>query len=399
MLERAWQGGTVVSRLTLRILDSVAALRDAAPLWNDLWQRSDSELPTARAELLAQWIEHFAPRRRVAALAVADGPRWVAALPLVGGRLGQCVAAVKLPGNRWTPGGDLLLDPVCDQPAILDRLVAGLAELRWPLLWLEGVRVQSHRWQMLSAALQRAGLRWSVQPWWHVGQVEIAHDWPAYTASRSRNLRRYIERCQARAVAAGGVELEIVRPGPSEVAPLLRRGFEVENRGWKGAAGTSVLRHPDVLDFFVRQAESLARAGELELVFLHHQGRPIAFEYGWTARGAYCSLKVGYDEAYGHLSPGQLLRCHHLEQMHGDPTRRLVDYLGPIVDATARWSTQTYTVGRLAIATRRPTSRLWWNFFVNWRPRAKKLLWRASPAPMPPHVNPLGLPAEPAATR
>ena len=39
---------------------------------------------------------------------------------------------------------------------------------------------------------------------------------------------------------------------------LLRRGFEIEDRGWKATEGTSVLRTPRVFDFFYRQAEQLA---------------------------------------------------------------------------------------------------------------------------------------------
>ncbi len=42
-------------------LTSVAALRTNAAAWDDLWQRSDVSLPLLRAELLAQWVEHFAP--------------------------------------------------------------------------------------------------------------------------------------------------------------------------------------------------------------------------------------------------------------------------------------------------------------------------------------------------
>jgi len=47
--------------LTLGEITSVDELRDNADAWDDLWLRSDVETPTARAELLEQWLEYFAP--------------------------------------------------------------------------------------------------------------------------------------------------------------------------------------------------------------------------------------------------------------------------------------------------------------------------------------------------
>ncbi len=53
-------------------LNSIDDLRSAAPAWDDLWWRSDVALPTARAELLAQWLERFAPHRDFHAFAVEE---------------------------------------------------------------------------------------------------------------------------------------------------------------------------------------------------------------------------------------------------------------------------------------------------------------------------------------
>ena len=61
-------------------LSSVAELRAAASDWDNLWWRSDVELPTVRAELLAQWVERFRPHGNFHALVIADQVRWIAAL-------------------------------------------------------------------------------------------------------------------------------------------------------------------------------------------------------------------------------------------------------------------------------------------------------------------------------
>ena len=86
-------------------------------------------------------------------------------------------------------------------------------------------------------------------------------------------------------------------------------------------------------------------------MFLRHQDRAIAFEYGWKSKGIYFTPKVGYDDNYSCLSPGQLLRYLLLEQAFTRPDRRSIDFLGPLCKATAMWSTSSYPVGRLAIET------------------------------------------------
>jgi hypothetical protein len=112
----------------------------------------------------------------------------------------------------------------------------------------------------------------------------------------------------------------------------------------------------------------------LELTFLEADGRPIAFGHGMTAKGVYHSCKIGYDPQYARYAPGQLLRFYHLQQMHGEPDRRAVDFMGPMTEAHALWRPATYPVGRTVIAPKRLSGRLalyayqrWWPIVRRWR--------------------------------
>ena len=89
-------------RARLRQIQSVGELRAMAPAWDDLWRRSDVTLPVVRAELLAQWLEQFAPGTDFRGLVVEDQGQWVAALPLVGRRLGPVLRAGGMPSNEWS---------------------------------------------------------------------------------------------------------------------------------------------------------------------------------------------------------------------------------------------------------------------------------------------------------
>ena len=139
---------------------------------------------------------------------------------------------------------------------------------------------------------------------------------------------------------------------PHEVEPLLRRAWETEDRGWKGAAGTSVLRTPGAAEFMLAQARWLAAEDRLRLAFLDCGGRNVAFCYGVLGKGVFHSFKIGYDPAFAPFSPGHLLQYHLLQALHADPRMTAVDYIGEMTEYHASWRPEVYPFARLAFARR-----------------------------------------------
>jgi CelD/BcsL family acetyltransferase involved in cellulose biosynthesis len=359
-------------------LESAADIRSAASQWNDLWERSEVTVPISRAEFVAQWIERCAPRAKVRALAVEQAGRFVAALPLIGGRLKRVMSVGKIPNSDWSWAGELLLDPGSDSSAALDVLLTGIKGLRWPLIWIDLAPYEANHWRQFIAAGRSYGFQVHTRDSFRVPVVEIDHDWAGYERRLTRNLRRQIRRLGQRASQSGEAKLTDFRnPQFAEIEAVLRRGFAVEDSGWKGAAQSSVLKSPERFAFHLAEAIEAARIGALQLSFLEVADRPIAFEYGWNCKGVYHSFKVGYDEAFAELAPGQMLRYRMLEQFFSDPTQRMVDFLGPVVPATARWSTATYPVGRVVLSAGRLSGRImlhayrtWWPWIQRWRGRS-----------------------------
>jgi CelD/BcsL family acetyltransferase involved in cellulose biosynthesis len=345
------QKEALVSRPGVLRIASPDALRAAAPAWDDLWCRSSVALPTLRAELIAQWVEQFGPGTELCALVVEEGDQWVAALPLLGRRLAGVISAGSLPTNQWSSRGELLLDGDAEVDAAMDALVAALGELPWQLLWLDDVPLDAPHWKEFRRAVARAGVPMDCREQFRVGWIEINDDWQACQKRWSRRHRQEMARSARRLADRGAVRLGIQSQlAPEEVGPWLQRGLEIEDRSWKGQAGTSVLRTPGMFNFFRRQAEQLACWGELELCWLSVDEEPIAFAYGATAKGVFHSFKVGYDPRHGGCSPGQLLRYCMLERFHAEPGRRAIDCMGPLSDAHRRWRPVEYGVGRVVVA-------------------------------------------------
>ncbi|MDA7980274.1 MAG: GNAT family N-acetyltransferase [Pirellulales bacterium] len=331
-------------------------------------------MPTARAELVAHWLEQFAPRARLQCLAVEHQGQLVAALPLIEQRLGRVFRVGGLPRNDWSPGGELLLDPATDVQQALEILVRGMRELAWPMLWLNEVELDAAHSQALLAAFDRAGMTVDVYPRFDVGWVETTGCWTDYEMSRSKNFRRRMNRL-CKSSKRDGLTGPAIHDhaSPEELDRLLRRAFEVEDRSWKGRNRSSVLQTPGMYDFYFRQAKILAELGHLQLSFLESPQGAAAFEYGLIAKNVYHSFKVGYDDQFAKHSPGRLLLSLILERLFQSTQWQAVDFMGPLEPSMSSFVTSSRTFGRIVVAPRSMVGRTLLRCYKTCWPTIRKL--------------------------
>jgi CelD/BcsL family acetyltransferase involved in cellulose biosynthesis len=348
-------GRTVRAEITQQ--RSTASLRATVDEWDDLWRRSTSSSPLDRAALIAHWVDQFSDAE-LRTIEVRQGGMLVAALPLVEHRRARALKMGGLPSNGWASCGTLLVDASIDPSPMAKVLADAINDLPWPLIQLFPVAVEAQCWQAFRDTCRGRGLTIIDQVVDAVGVVEISSDWQAYRATWSTNHRRHLDKAARRARLAGRLELDVHTDlASADIERWLKIGFEIEDRSWKGEAGTSVLRTPGMFQFFHEQAVQLADWRQLQLTFLKHNDLPIAFEYGYCAKGTYFSHKVGYDPAYSDYSPGQLLRALLIERLHRDGDVSTVDFCGPLTVATSKWSTRNYPIASWLIAPRRFLSR------------------------------------------
>ncbi|MGD0518227.1 MAG: hypothetical protein ABSA26_11890, partial [Thermoguttaceae bacterium] len=95
---------------------------------------------------------------------------------------------------------------------------------------------------------------------------------------------------------------------------------------------------------------------------------------------------------------GQVMFWHILERLHADGQWQAIDCIGPMTEALARWRPATYTIGRVAVASRRLVGRAAMHAYQNWWPAVRRLrksltgkMPEASPADAP-VSDPLGVP-------
>lgn len=121
---------------------------------------------------------------------------------------------------------------------------------------------------------------------------------PGEAPGVSGHRRRRLARARRELAAATGGEVRMVdrsgQPG------ALERFLRLEAAGWKGRAGTALLRRPGHAGF-------LRDIPGLRLAALEAGGHPVAMVSGFSAGGQRFLFKIGWDPAYSRFSPGHLL--------------------------------------------------------------------------------------------
>jgi CelD/BcsL family acetyltransferase involved in cellulose biosynthesis len=139
-----------------------------------------------------------------------------------------------------------------------------------------------------------------------------------WSEPESRLDRRFRENVRRRRRIAGGlghVRFEALAPEPAALPALLAEAFDVEAKGWKGDAGTALLRDRVRGAFFRRYAELASAEGRFRIYLLRIGGRPVAMQLGVEWNERLWSFKIGYDETFARCSPGTLLMLEVLRHL------------------------------------------------------------------------------------
>ncbi|RMF39661.1 MAG: GNAT family N-acetyltransferase [Planctomycetota bacterium] len=352
--------------------------------WKDLWKRCTGIQPSVQAECIIHWQRLFQPSSRIVWLLVLRGQRAVAGLPLIertDTRLGRMW---QLPVSSNVHAGDLLLDLQEEPEASCRELARGLSQLGFGWIRMEEVDLDAFRWQHFLSAVRQESLAVAIGLPSPTALIDIGDDWAAYKQSWSRNHRSALKRSWKKLAGCGKVEIECVTQAEDAVlTELMEQCFALEDRGWKGAAGTSIARVPGLREYYLREAQIMRDRGHLHLWLLRLDGQIIAFEYCHVANGVCYSHKLSFDPDYQAYSPGKILRGKQLESYFADPQMKLLDTLGTMCRAKAAWATRVYRSTRLTLSTGNVWSRSTVEAYRQAQPWVRRLRTMRSPAPLP----------------
>ncbi len=298
------------------------------------WRRLYAQIPRRTSflayEACLAHIDHLMREPdELRCLALTDGRR-VRAICVLQPRTDRALGLpIRVWGVLWHSHGrqaDVLCPDDEARRALIPAVVGHLRlrpEGRW-LLIVGSAPQNSALW----CGLQRLSRgTYHVEPKESVNVVDCSKPFDELRASLPKSFRHTLNTASNRLARLGDADfVTVTREGDldSEFATFL----DVEASGWKGAGGTvTALRcSKDRSDFFRDLATNMCGDEDYcEITSLYTQGHCLASVFSTRTGATYSSLKIGYDETFGHVSPGQLLLEKIMERCCQDPGVQRVD--------------------------------------------------------------------------
>jgi hypothetical protein len=134
----------------------------------------------------------------------------------------------------------------------------------------------------------------------------FADGWQAFVERYSPNFRARLGKKMHRMGRLGEVRLRVYAEA-SELPAAFEHLLRVEDSGWKGAMGTSMLKQPRVLQYYRHLLDHFGRLGLCRVNLLFLDDIPVAGHFAIEVGAVLYLLKIGFREDHAQCSPGAVL--------------------------------------------------------------------------------------------
>jgi CelD/BcsL family acetyltransferase involved in cellulose biosynthesis len=253
----------------------------------------------------AAWWRAFGGDAELSVCTAWRNGELAAVFPLVRGSRGGLEAM----SNIHTP----LFRPLGADEEALAAVASAAASRGAPRVEATALPVGDPSLPILRREIRQAGMLEIVEPV-HVSPiVDTAGDYEEWREASKPRWSAPLERFRRKMARDHEARFEIVEP-PADLERQLRRGFEVEASGWKGARGTAILSSAETTAFYQSVARAFHARGELRLSAIELDGRVAAFDLTLLHDGRLYLLKTAFDEAFRKLAPGLVMRLSIIER-------------------------------------------------------------------------------------
>lgn len=204
---------------------------------------------------------------------------------------------------------------------LLDWFESG--EGRFDVIELSNIRMDGAFAAALDAAIAaRPGLLSRRTRWTRAMlRLDIADD-PGHMSAKQRSTLRRKER---RLAEEGTLRYRVLAED-DDLDAWLADFLRLEASGWKGRAGTAIDADASGRAFMHAACHRARARGQLHMLALELDGRPVAMKCNFTSGAEGFTLKIAYDEAHARHSPGVLLELFQMRSIReSHPWLRSID--------------------------------------------------------------------------
>lgn len=156
--------------------------------------------------------------------------------------------------------------------------------------------------------------------------INMNTSWEEYWAKRSKSFKgnlRYSHKLMER-MGDMGVNIKIYDSLHSqEMKKAIDKAFALSLKSWQAKAGIAAGSSKEAMDFYHGLMEIFSKKGKVEISFLEHKGIPVSFSMGIIYGDMYYPFKMGYDEEYAKMSPGNILTYSVLQKLFNNGVMRM----------------------------------------------------------------------------
>ena len=163
----------------------------------------------------------------------------------------------------------------------------------------------------------------------------------------SRNFRGNLRKARNKLAKLNRVEFISARSQP-ELDHALDEFLAVEASGWKGAEGSrsAINLNGRIQSFYRSLTRNFSKIGACEINLLRAEGKCIAGQFCLITGDTSYILKIGYDEAYAQMAPGNMLLEHAIQRHFNEGA---IKYVNLVTGASwhSCWKPLSYMVSRI----------------------------------------------------
>jgi CelD/BcsL family acetyltransferase involved in cellulose biosynthesis len=321
--------------------------------WNFLLSQSQCNIPFLRHEWLMLWWEHFGCTNRFSFIVIRKAGELVFAMPLmetVSYNIGIPFITLESVTNYHSYRYHFLMKG--KNREIIETFWKYLCcrPRTWHMLKLSEMPSDIPSYEFLFQRVCLDGYIARLFPMYDSPYLPVQGEWDQYLGSLRSKFRSNMRNRIKRLKQLGNVTYELICD-PSDIKGHLTRGFEIEQKSWKGKSGTAIACDSKLLSFYTRWAETAAEKKWLQLSFLKVNGQAVAFDYSLKYQNRLYCMKIGYDPDFYQYSVGQLLCEEVLKKCFED---RIVEYnfLGTMTTQKSDWTNLSIKHFRLFVYNR-----------------------------------------------
>ena len=355
--------------MRIHCLNDLSALQSYAEVWN----RMAAGVPFRSWEWLSTWWQHYGPStgqdrhpRRLTVLCVVDErERPVGFAPLysetttAGGRVLRLLGD----GEVCSEYLGILADPGREEAVALavaehlaDRFHASRTSPdRWDLMQFEAVDAGDAVLQPMLSHLEQLGATVHRRPGPGCWRMELPDSWDALLARLSKNQRRQIRRL-LKANEKREVKTHLAT-NRSELTTALEHLVDLHRRRWQSRGLPGSFASERFLAFHREVTPQLLRAGQLHMLWLEVEDRPLAAEYQMVGGSSVYLYQAGIDPDRLAYEPGHLTTALLLQRAI-DLGFRWVDLLRGDEPYKAQWRAAFHSNASIRIVAPRTSARL-----------------------------------------